>query len=265
MEPVSGTIASVRTLAVAGEPEAYIGTLRSMRIEREAKPRLGGDAVAGAKTAIKLSSDSSGARDAQRVAEVLGKRIERFGLSLHLGRRARLDCVRSVSSRDNSQWEGAAARSNFWGSRCTAATDVGQVWTLRHERVVPQDARPQWPEAIPSNGTTNGVGNHRHLPLEVQHGALKSIVVARTLQLLRSPNGNHRRLGPSGSRHATALAQMAALLQTSACVSRGSGSNMRLSERVALPAARRTVVRIWRSVATRHISGGAAWWKSPCP
>ena len=121
-----------------------------------------------------------------------------------------------------------------------------------------QDAE-QGPEAIQSNGlrmvsappTPTGRG-----PARSAHETL-----GRTLQLLRSER-QPSKSGPSGSRHATGLAKMAAPSQPA------HASHVGAVQPIVgtLPASPTAGCRAdMGGVATRHISGGAGWWKSPCP
>ena len=121
-----------------------------------------------------------------------------------------------------------------------------------------QDAE-QGPEAIQSNGlrmvsappTPTGRG-----PARSAHETL-----GRTLQLLRSERPPSKS-GPSGSRHATGLAQMAAPSQPAYASHVGAVQPIVGT----LPASPAAGCRAdMGGVATRHISGGAGWWKSPCP
>ena len=121
-----------------------------------------------------------------------------------------------------------------------------------------QDAE-QGPEAIQSNGlrmvsappTPTGRG-----PARSAHETL-----GRTLQLLRSER-QPSKSGPSGSRHATGLAQKAASSQPAHASHVGALQPI-VGTLLASPAA--GCRADMGGVATRHISGGAGWWKSPCP
>ena len=121
-----------------------------------------------------------------------------------------------------------------------------------------QDAE-QGPEAIQSNGlrmvsappTPTGRG-----PARSAHETL-----GRTLQLLRSERPPSKS-GPSGSRHATGLAQMAAPSQPAYASHVGAVQPIVGPLLASPPAGCRADMG---GVATRHISGGAGWWKSPCP
>ena len=121
-----------------------------------------------------------------------------------------------------------------------------------------QDAE-QGPEAIQSNGLRRVSAP----PTPTGRGPARSAheTLGRTLQLLRSER-QPSKSGPSGSRHATGLAQMAAPSQPA------HASHVGAVQPIVgtLPASPAAGCRAdMGGVATRHISGGAGWWKSPCP
>ena len=121
-----------------------------------------------------------------------------------------------------------------------------------------QDAE-QGPEAIQSNGLRRVSAP----PTPTGRGPARSAheTLGRTLQLLRSER-QPSKFGPSGSRHATGLAQMAAPSQPA------HASHVGAVQPIVgtLPASPAAGCRAdMGGVATRHISGGAGWWKSPCP
>ena len=121
-----------------------------------------------------------------------------------------------------------------------------------------QDAE-QGPEAIQSNGLRRVSAP----PTPTGRGPARSAheTLGRTLQLLRSER-QPSKSGPSGSRHATGLAKMAAPSQPA------HASHVGAVQPIVgtLPASPAAGCRAdMGGVATRHISGGAGWWKSPCP
>ena len=121
-----------------------------------------------------------------------------------------------------------------------------------------QDAE-QGPEAIQSNGLRRVSAP----PTPTGRGPARSAheTLGRTLQLLRSER-QPSMSGPSGSRHATGLAKMAAPSQPA------HASHVGAVQPIVgtLPASPAAGCRAdMGGVATRHISGGAGWWKSPCP
>ena len=123
---------------------------------------------------------------------------------------------------------------------------------------VVQDAE-QGPEAIQSNGLRMVSAP----PTPTGRGPARSAqeTLGRTLQLLRSER-QPSKSGPSGSRHATGLAQMAAPSQPA------HASHVGAVQPIVgtLPDSPAAGCRAdMGGVATRHISGGAGWWKSPCP
>ena len=121
-----------------------------------------------------------------------------------------------------------------------------------------QDAE-QGPEAIQSKGLRRVSAP----PTPTGRGPARSAheTLGRTLQRLRSER-QPSKSGPSGSRHATGLAQMAAPSQPA------HASHVGAVQPIVgtLPASPTAGCRAdMGGVATRHISGGAGWWKSPCP
>ena len=121
-----------------------------------------------------------------------------------------------------------------------------------------QDAE-QGPEAIQSNGLRMVSAP----PASTGRGPARSAqeTLGRTLQLLRSER-QPSKFGPSGSRHATGLAQMAAPSQPAHASHVGAVQPIVGTLPASPPAGCRADMG---GVATRHISGGAGWWKSPCP
>ena len=119
-----------------------------------------------------------------------------------------------------------------------------------------QDAE-QGPEAIQSNGLRRVSAP----PTPTGRGPARSAheTLGRTLQLLRSER-QPSKSGPSGSRHATGLA--------TAPSQPAHASHVGAVQPIVgtLPASPAAGCRAdMGGVATRHISGGAGWWKSPCP
>ena len=123
---------------------------------------------------------------------------------------------------------------------------------------VVQDAE-QGPEAIQSNGLRMVSAP----PTPTGQGPARSAqeTLGRTLPLLRSER-QPSKSGPSGSRHATGLAQMAAPSQPAHASHVGAVQPTVGTLPASPPAGCRADMG---GVATRHISGGAGWWKSPCP
>ena len=121
-----------------------------------------------------------------------------------------------------------------------------------------QDAE-QGPEAIQSKGLRRVSAP----PTPTGRGPARSAqeTLGRTLQLLRSER-QPSKFGPSGSRHATGLAKMAAPSQPAHASHVGAVQPI-VGTLPASPAA--GCGADMGGVATRHISGGAGWWKSPCP
>ena len=122
-----------------------------------------------------------------------------------------------------------------------------------------QDAE-QGPEAIQSNGLRRVSAP----PTPTGRGPARSAheTLGRTLQLLRSER-QPSKSGPSGSRHATGLAKKWLRRRSQRTRLTWERFNRLLGTLPASPAA--GCRADMGGVATRHISGGAGWWKSPCP
>ena len=96
---------------------SFVATVVTLDVwfEREVKPRLGGEAVL-----VRYCDDFvigfERREDAQRVAEVLGKRMERFGLRLHPEKTRLIAFERPEAGQRSGK---GRARSSFSGSRCT--------------------------------------------------------------------------------------------------------------------------------------------------
>ena len=227
----------------------YLHHTLDVWFEREVKPRLGGEAVL-----VRYCDDFiigfERREDAQRVAEVLGKRMERFGLRLHPEKTRLIAFERPEAGQ--AQWEGAGH------VRISRVHDVLATDLARTLADVVQDAE-QRPEAIQSNGLRMVSAP----PTPTGRGPARSAqeTLGRTLQLLRSER-QPSKFGPSGSRHATGLAQMAAPSQPAHASHVGAVQPTVGTLPASPPAGCRADMG---GVATRHISGGAGWWKSPCP
>ncbi len=188
------------------------------------KPRLRGEAVL-----VRYCDDFvigfEQREDAQRVAEVLGKRMERFGLRLHPEKTRLIAFERPKAGQRDGK---GPSTFDFLG--------FTMYWRrTRHGR---------W-----------------QMWCKTRSKGLRRETLGRTLQLLRSER-QPSKSGPSGSRHATGLAQMAASSQPA------HASHIGAVQPIVgtLPASPAAGCRAdMGSIATRHISGGAGWWKSPCP
>ena len=219
----------------------YLHHTLDVWFEREVKPRLGGEAVL-----VRYCDDFvigfERREDAQRVAEVLGKRMERFGPEA-ASREDSAHCVRAPQG-GTAQWEGAG-HVRFSGVHDVLATDAAR--TLAD---VVQDAE-QGPEAIQSNGLRMVSAP----PASTGRGPARSAqeTLGRILQLLRSER-QPSKFGPSGSRHATGLAQMAAPSQPAHASHVGAVQPIVGTLPASPPAGCRADMG---GVATRHISGGS--------
>ena len=107
---------------------------------------------------------------------------------------------------------------------------------------------------------SEGCRRHRHLPVEVQHAALTRRLVGHFNDF--GVNGNHRSLARVVHATQRVWRKMAAPSQPA------HASHVGAVQPIVgtLPASPAAGCRAdMGGVATRHISGGAGWWKSPCP
>ena len=227
----------------------YLHYTLDVWFEREVKPRLEGGAVR-----VRYCDDFviglERREDAQRVAAVLGKRMERFGLRLHPEKTRLVAFERPTARQRGGKGPGTF---EFLGFTMYWRRTRGGHWQMGCK--TRGKGLRRFIETV-----GEWCRRHRHLPVRVQHAAAHE-TVGRTHQLLRG----ERQLPqpcPSGASHATGLAQMAAPSQSE------NPSHMGAVQEDAgpLPAASSASGGAdMGSVATRHISGGAGWWQSPCP
>ena len=228
MEPERGTPQGSGLSPLLGN--LYLHHTLDVWFEREVKPRLGGEAVL-----VRYCDDFvigfERREDAQRVAEVLGKRMERFGLRLHPEKTRLIAFERPEAGQRSGKGPGTFDFLGFTMYWRRTRRGHWQMWCKTRSKGLRRFNRMvcEW------------CRRHRHLPVEVQHAALK-----RRLAGHFNYFGSERqpsKFGPSGSRHATGLAQMAAPSQPAHCVSRGSGSTDCWNvSRFPRP---QVVVRIW--------------------
>ena len=188
--------------------------------------------------------------DAERVMDVLPKRLGRHGLTRHADKTRVLPFGRPPRRQQGGKGPASfdflgftlhwrRARSGRWGmwcktrsSRLQRAITVAAAWCRRH----------------------------RHLPVAVQHAALTRRIQGHFNYV--GVSGNARSLGllvdaterplvqmasPSKQPHASHLAEVRCVVGTIPSA-RASDSRTNLGH-----------------LATSHISGRAGWWKSPCP
>jgi hypothetical protein len=220
--------------------------LLDLWFEQEVKPRLRGRA-----TLIRYCDDFIIAfeqeEDARRVMAVLGKRLGRFGLTLHPDKTRLLPFRRPPAGQKGGKgpatfdflgftlyW--ARSRSGRWGMFCKTRSV-----SLRR--------------AIQS--VYDWCRSHRHHPVKAQHAALTT----RPLQLLRRQRqlpqlAVARRGGEAG------LVQVA--LPSEPAQASHLGAIRGFASRLPAPPTSDHGSDLG-SVATSRISGGAGWWQSPRP
>ncbi len=158
-EPSLGTVQGSTLSPLLGN--VYLHTALDLWFTEEVKPRLKGKAVL-----VRYADDGvlgfERQDDAQRVMVVLGKRLERFGLTLHPEKTRLLDFRRPPRSR------GA-------GSSPTSFDFLGFCWYWRRTRkgswaVACKTRRARLAKAI--QAVYAWCRDHRHLPVKLQHAAL---------------------------------------------------------------------------------------------
>ncbi len=227
----------------------YLHYVLDLWFEKEVKPRLRGRA-----TLIRYCDDFvigfEHEEDARRVMTVLGKRLGRFGLTLHPDKTHLLPFRRPPAGQTGGKgpttfdflgftlyW--ARARSGRWRMWCKTRSA-----SLRRSILSVYD----W------------CRRHRHLPVKVQHTAL-----CRRLQghfNYFGVNGNCR--GLMRLVEATKRAWYKWLCRRSQHKHLTWERFTALLGRLPLPRPQVTV-QIWGRPATRRGHGRAGWWQSPCP
>jgi len=158
-EPEQGTIQGSGLSPLLGN--IYLHYVLDLWFEREVKPRLLGKA-----TLIRYADDLlitfENQDDAKRVMEVLGKRMGRFGLTLHPDKTRLLPFRRPPSG---SRAGKVRPPSTFLVSRCTSREPRQEGGGCGARPVV----RACDGQSSPS---PTGVGANRHKPVKVQHEAL---------------------------------------------------------------------------------------------
>ncbi len=163
-EPEEGTAQGWVLSPLLGS--VYLHYALDVWFEREVKPRMRGRAIL-----IRYADDFlmgfEHEDDARRVKAVLGKRMERFGLTLHPDKTRLLDFRRPPRSQQHGKGPATfdflgftlymqRSRSGRWGMRC-------KTRSVRLRRTIQSVA--EW------------CRSHRHLPVRKQHAALKRRLV----------------------------------------------------------------------------------------
>ena len=220
--------------------------LLDLWFEQEVKPRLRGRA-----TLIRYCDDFIIAfeqeEDARRVMAVLGKRLGRFGLTLHPDKTRLLPFRRPPAGQKGGKgpatfdflgftlyW--ARSRTGRWGMFCKTRSV-----SLRR--------------AIQS--VYDWCRSHRHHPVKAQHAALT-----------RRIRGHFNYFGVSGNFRSLLLLVEAGLVQVALPSEPAQASHLGairgFASRLPAPPTSDHGSDLG-SVATSRISGRAGWWKSPCP
>ena len=204
-------------------------TLAPVWFEREVKPRLGGEAVL-----VRYCDDFvigfERREDAQRVAEVLGKRMERFGLRLHPEKTRLIAFERPEAGQRSGKGPGTFDFLGFTMYWRRTRRGHWQMWCKTRSKGLRRFNRmvSEW------------CRRHRHLPVEVQHAALKRRLAGYFNYF--GVNGNHRSLARVV--HATQRVWRKWLRRRSQRTRLTWERFNRLLERFPLPRPR-VVVRIW--------------------
>lgn len=158
-EPSVGTVQGSTLSPLLGN--AYLHYVLDLWFTEEVRPRLKGKA-----TLVRYADDGvfgfERQDDAQRVMAVLGKRLERFGLTLHPEKTRMLDFRRPLRSRGE-------------GRSPTTFDFLGFCWYWRRTRrgswsVTCKTRRARLARAI--KAVHAWCRDHRHLPVQAQHAAL---------------------------------------------------------------------------------------------
>ena len=227
----------------------YLHYTLDVWFEREVKPRLEGGAVR-----VRYCDDFviglERREDAQRVAAVLGKRMERFGLRLHPEKTRLVAFERPTARQRGGKGPGTF---EFLGFTMYWRRTRGGHWQMGCK--TRGKGLRRFIETV-----GEWCRRHRHLPVRVQHAALTRRLAGHINYF--GVNGNSPSLARVVRATQRGLAQMAAPSQSE------NPSHMGAVQEDAgpLPAASSASGGAdMGSVATRHISGGAGWWQSPCP
>ena len=246
-EPDRGTVQGAVRSPLLGN--VYVHYALDLWFETEVKPRLRGQA-----RLIRYCDDFligfAQQDDAQRVQAVLGKRIERFGLTLHPEKTRLLPCGRPSHRQQSGK---GPATFDFLGFTCYWTRSRRGRWRLgcKMRRRSLRTAKAAIHERC---------RRHRHLSITDQHAAL-----CRRLQ------GHCNYFGVNGN--AKRLQQLVGAAKDAWCKwlrRRGQRRPLTWKRYQELlrwwPLPRpRVTVHIWGPTSTSHIGGGAGWWKSPRP
>jgi RNA-directed DNA polymerase len=150
--------------------------------ENEVRPRL-----AGASTLVRFADDAVMAfeylRDAKRVMDVLGKRLHRYGLTLHPDKTRFVDFRFDSSGRSAPETDGTSFTflgfTHVWGKTRKGGKAVRQV-----------TAKNRYARAV--TAVTDCCRTNRHRPIKDQHAQLSAMM--RGHYAYYGVSGNYRRL-----------------------------------------------------------------------
>ncbi len=226
----------------------YLHHVLDVWFEADVKPRLSGAAhlVRYADDFVILFADES---DAQRVFEVLPKRMGKFGLQLHPDKTRLVPMARPPRRQDGGKGPGTFDFLGF---------TIGWCRSLQgHWRVMVHTRTARLSRAVTAIGEL--CRRQRHAPLKTQHAAL--------CQRLR---GHYAYFGVSGNNRALGVVREHVTQLWLKWLNRRSERkhlNWQGYKRIlaAFPIPKpRVSVDLWGGSA-RPSSGGAGWWKSPSP
>ena len=159
----------------------YLHHTLDVWFEREVKPRLGGEAVL-----VRYCDDFvigfERREDAQRVAEVLGKRMERFGLRLHPEKTRLIAFERPEAGQRSGKGPGTFEFLGFTMYWRRTRRGRWQMWCKTRSKALRRFNR----------AVAEWCRRHRHLPVQDQHAALKRRLVGHFNYF--GVNGNTRSL-----------------------------------------------------------------------
>jgi group II intron reverse transcriptase/maturase len=246
-EPDLGTVQGSVLSPLMGN--VYLHYVLDLWFEAEVKPRLRGQAKL-----IRYCDDFiigfERQDDAHRVQAVLGKRMERFGLTLHPDKTRLLPFWRPSPRQQNGK---GSATFDFLGFTFYWTRSRRGRWRLgcKTRRSSLRKAKM---------AISDWCRRHRHLSIQAQHAAL-----CRRLQ------GHFNYFGVNGN--SKRLQQLVGAAKSSWFKwlrRRGQRRPLTWKRYTELlrwwPLPRpRVTVQIWGPTSTSHIGGRAGWWKSPSP
>ena len=226
-QPERGTPQGSGLSALLGN--LYLHHTLDVWFEREVKPRLGGEAVL-----VRYCDDFvigfERREDAQRVAEVLGKRMERYGLRLHPEKTRLIAFERPKAGQRDGKGPGTFEFLGFTMYWRRTRRGRWQMWCKTRSKGLRRFNRT----------VSEWCRRHRHLPVKAQHAALTRRLVGHFNYF--GVNGNIRSLARVV--HATKRVWFKWLRRRSQRTRLTWERFNQLLERIPLPQPR-VAVRIW--------------------